>query len=273
MPGSYTAASDPSKRVFYNPAMNAAIAQQLLQLNRKFYADFGAQFSSTRQRIQPGVRKIIATFEKTENILDLGCGNGELARVLAQMGFQGNYTGLDFSLPLLKDAQLQSAEFPTKFLAADLTASDWANLIEPVAIKPVDSNPGQFSVVTAFAVLHHIPGMELREKILKTTHALLAPQGRLIHSNWQFLNSPKLKQRIQPWETIGLSAQDVDPQDYLLDWRAGGSGLRYVHSFSAGELTQLAANTGFREKETFLSDGEGGNLGLYQVWERYENKG
>ena len=244
--------------------MNAATAQQLLELNRKFYADFGAQFSSTRQRIQPGVRKIIAAFEKTENILDLGCGNGELARVLAQMGFQGTYTGLDFSLPLLQDAQIQPAQFPAKFLAADLTASDWANLIH---------DPGQFSVVTAFAVLHHIPGTELREKILSTVHNLLGQRARFIHSNWQFLNSPKLRQRIQPWETIGLSADDVDPQDYLLDWRAGGSGLRYVHSFSAGELTQLAANTGFREKETFLSDGEGGNLGLYQVLERYENKG
>ncbi len=59
----------------------------------------------------------------------------------------------------------------------------------------------------------------------------------------------------------------MDPGDYLLDWRRGGEGLRYVHHFSPEELAELAAETGFRVLETFWSDGEGGNLGLYQVWE------
>jgi hypothetical protein len=31
---------------------------------------------------------------------------------------------------------------------------------------------------------------------------------------------------------VGLSANDVDPGDYLLDWRSGGEGLRYIHHFS-----------------------------------------
>jgi hypothetical protein len=58
----------------------------------------------------------------------------------------------------------------------------------------------------------------------------------------------------------------VDAGDYLLDWRQGGSGLRYVHHFDEAELSALAATTGFRVLETFYSDGEGGRLGLYQVW-------
>jgi hypothetical protein len=66
--------------------MDAAVAQRLVELNRRFYADFGENFSATRQRIQPGVRKMIALLVGNEWMLDLGCGNGELARTLAQPG-------------------------------------------------------------------------------------------------------------------------------------------------------------------------------------------
>jgi hypothetical protein len=62
-------------------------------------------------------------------------------------------------------------------------------------------------------------------------------------------------------------AEEVDEGDYLLDWRAGGSGLRYVHHFSEAELKALAAASGFRVMETFHSDGRDHRLGLYQIWE------
>jgi hypothetical protein len=91
--------------------------------------------------------------------------------------------------------------------------------------------------------------------------------GRLYLSHWQFLSSPRLRARVLPWESAGISESDVDPGDYLLDWRQGGYALRYVHHFSEEELAVLAEETGFQARETFLSDGEGGVLGLYQVWE------
>jgi tRNA (uracil-5-)-methyltransferase TRM9 len=80
------------------------------------------------------------------------------------------------------------------------------------------------------------------------------------------LNSEKLKARIQPWEAAAISPSEVDAQDYLLDWRSGGTGLRYVHHFNENELQELAIATGFQIMETFYSDGETGNLGLYQLW-------
>ena len=87
-----------------------------------------------------------------------------------------------------------------------------------------------------------------------------------IHSNWQFLNSEKLKARIQPWATAAIQGSDVDAGDYLLDWRSGGEGVRYVHHFTESELAELAKLTGFRVQDTFYSDGESGDLGLYQIW-------
>ena len=246
--------------------MDPATAARLVELNREFYTRFGDSFSATRQRIQPGVRRVMETLHGNESILDLGCGNGWFARELAEHGHRGTYLGVDFSLPLLRDAETHSGEFSATFREVDL-----AKLSEYSEQLSADSNQSSgtdhWSLITAFAVLHHIPSRELRIGILKTVRQLLKPDGKFIHSNWQFLNSEKLKARIIPWGTGPTSGVQVDAGEYLLDWRSGGEGLRYVHHFSESELKELAEESGFRVSDTFYSDGETGNLGLYQVWQ------
>jgi SAM-dependent methyltransferase len=128
------------------------------------------------------------------------------------------------------------------------------------------SGTDHWSLITAFAALHHIPSTKLRLNLLRVVNQLLKQDGLFIHSNWQFLNSAKLKARIQPWERVRLSRSDVDDADYLLNWRSGGEGLRYVHHFDEDELEELARASNFQAINTFYSDGEGGKLGLYQVW-------
>ena len=240
--------------------MQPSTVQRLIELNRRFYTDFGEPFSATRGRIQPGVRRILVSLEGDETILDLGCGNGELARTLAQNVHRGAYMGLDFSLPLLTEADSVPEGFPAEFRKVDLTQlSAFSNQL---------SVPEGWSVITAFAALHHIPSQNLRLDILKTIHELLAPDGRFIHSNWQFLNSPRLRQRVRKWSEAGLTEADLDEGDYLLDWRSGGTGLRYVHHFGEEELAELAEASGFSVLETFYSDGKEGNLAIYQIWKK-----
>jgi tRNA (uracil-5-)-methyltransferase TRM9 len=236
--------------------VNPTTISHLLELNRQFYQTFALPFSSTRLRLQPGVRRILDSISPSANILDLGCGNGEFARQLAERQHKGTYTGLDFSAALLAQVG-QGLPSNFHFLQADLSSEDWD---APLVSKQVD-------LAVAFAVLHHLPGDELRLQVLRKVRILLSSGGRFIHSEWQFLNSPRLKGRIQPWESLGLSTADVDPGDYLLDWRQGGTGLRYVHHFSENELKQLAARAGFTIVESFLCDGENSRLGLYQTWQ------
>jgi 2-polyprenyl-3-methyl-5-hydroxy-6-metoxy-1,4-benzoquinol methylase len=238
--------------------MDSSTAERLIEINREFYTRFGESFSATRQRIQPGVRRVLGMLQGDEAILDLGCGNGELARALAERGHRGPYLGVDFSLPLLRAAESQPEGFPTNFMQADLT--------RPREIAELFLVNGNWDVVTAFAVLHHIPSAELRLDLLRVVHRLLKTDGMFVHSNWQFLNSERLKTRIQPWEAVSLARSDVETGDYLLDWRSGGQGLRYVHHFTEQELADHASSVGFDVVETFYSDGEGGRLGLYQIW-------
>lgn len=245
--------------------MKADIARSLIALNRKFYSDFGKPFSATRGRIQPGVRRVLDSLKGDETILDLGCGNGELARALAREGHRGAYLGLDFSLPLLADAE-SVLGFSAEFREVDLT--QLAVISNQIAITGYPFSGTRWSLITAFAVLHHIPSQRLRLDILKAIHELLASDGRFIHSNWQFLNSPRLRQRVREWNEAGLTEADVDDGDFLLDWRSGGTGLRYVRHFSEAELAGLAESSGFEIVETYHSDGKEGNLAIYQVWRK-----
>jgi SAM-dependent methyltransferase len=267
--------------------------ERLLALNREFYQSFAEPFSETRSRLQSGVLRALEALPPQASVLDLGCGNGELAAELKRRGHSGPYVGLDSSEPLLELARRQPVPPGWRFVQADLTAADWpapalAGLAAHLrmsssgrmqeglsahsggpgsdqAAQP--GHPGTFQQVFAFAVLHHIPGDELRTRLLRQVHALMAPGGRLTLSVWNFLASPRLRRRILPWREAGLAEGELDPGDYLLDWRRGGRGLRYVHHFTEPELDGLAAATGFGVADGYLSDGESGVLGRYQVWE------
>lgn len=265
----------------YNTLVEQFVIDRLIDLNHQFYQTFALQFSMTRRRIQPGIRRVIEQLPQELHVLDLGCGNGTFFRELERRGHTGLYVGLDFSRDLLTEAQ--TPEQPNRwassvqdgiddqpisaahclhsiFFQVDLATRGWSDAIYGAP----------FTLACAFAVLHHIPGEDLRRGLLREVHQLLVPGGRFIHSEWQFLKSPRFQARIQPWEVFGLNESQVEPGDYLLDWRYGEQGYRYVHYFEMDELAALADMTGFRVVDSYQSDGEGSRLGLYQVWERLD---
>lgn len=248
--------------------MNATTSQKLIEINRIFYKDHADSFSSTRERLQPGVLSIVTNIPPDISILDLGCGNGEFLHHLEKIRFHGSYTGMDFSSELLdfsrgKNSEIKNISFD--YIQMDLNTDLWSSGL-PAA---------SFGLVTCFATLHHFPGRETHINFLNQIHRVLKPEGRVYISVWQFMNSERLAKRILPWETIGLSALDVDPGDYLLDWRADNmttqTGLRYVHLFSEAELCDLTQEAGFTIISQFYSDGRNGNLALYQEWEKTNN--
>lgn len=246
--------------------MESQISQKLIELNHQFYQTFSASFSSTRFSVQPGVKKIINEYIQTAkdgfpcSILDIGCGNGELARYLGKINFCGKYIGLDSSASLLSYCERipRASMVQRDFLVRDITETDWVE----------DFPTSTFDLIVSFAVLHHIPGCDLRINILRSIRNLISANGLFIHSQWQFVNSPKLVKRIIPWNTIGLSPSQLEPGDSLLDWRAeaGRNGYRYVHLFTEKELARYAEETGFEIIDSYHSDGKEGNLALYQVW-------
>lgn len=250
--------------------MKNSLIQTLIDLNDRFYTEFGASFASTRRRVQPGVLKVLEDWVKDGNWLDLGCGSGALGGIWAERGIRGLYEGLDFSPVLIAGAQAHAGQLPCKtgqqirYAQANLGTEGWAHAC---------SLPG-YDGVLMFAALHHLPGSQMRQRLLRQIAALLPPDGLFIHSEWQFQRSPKLMARVQDWHLAGIDPSELEPGDTLLDWRqgeatqAGKPGLRYVHLFSPEELANLAAQTGFKILQEFDSDGASGDLSLYQIWQR-----
>jgi len=241
--------------------MDERVRQQLLALNRSFYDRFAASFAATRFGPQPGYGRIIHYFPALCQVLDLGCGNGRFAAFLDQHLEQVVYVGLDGSPRLIELARQRAAglqHVEARFQVADLAAPGWE------AGLPA----GAFDVVVALAVLHHIPGAEHRATLVRTAATRLKPGGHLILSNWRFLHNPRMRRKIVPWETVGLSGDDVESGDYLLDWKRDGVGYRYVHQLDEAEVEALAAAAGLEVVEQFHADGREGDLSLYSVLRR-----
>lgn len=246
--------------------MDQALQEQLFQINREFYAHHADSFSATRGRVQPGVQALLPAILRSHSVLDVGCGNGTLSRALASAGFAGRYLGVDLSFGLLASAQAllgtpQSGSYDFKI--ADLAEPDWDQSFS------VDS----LDCLVSFATLHHLPGAETQNRTAHAFARLIAPDGQVAVSVWQWQNSPRLRQRVVPWDKVGIDPLEVDEGDVLLDWRANEQvGLRYVHTFTAESLQALAESAGFKVVKSFYSDGHSGNLALYQVWHLNENR-
>jgi tRNA (uracil-5-)-methyltransferase TRM9 len=248
--------------------MKPEIIFRLQSINQEFYQTFSQSFASTRKRIQPGIRKILQEIPKLGSWLDIGCGSGTLAAEWMRQERQGLYLGIDFSPNLIAEAQKAIFEIhpseglEVQFAAADITCNGWQNPYTEIS----------WDGAICFAVLHHIPGAEQRQKLCAAIAKLLGKNKRLYLSVWQVRNSPRLVERIQPWETAGINQAELEGGDVLMDWRAENktekqsAGLRYVHLFSADELRSLAKFSGFEVIDSFYSDGKEGNLGLYQAW-------
>lgn len=241
--------------------MEPSVVRRLLDLNREFYRQVGPAFAATRGPRQPGLQRLLAYLPTAGSLLDVGCGNARLAEVLDQAGRCVQYVGIDASEPLLAAAQARTERLRcvrAALLQLDITEEGWPAAL-PIA---------QYDGIAALAVLHHLPGWAMRRRLMEAMAALLAPGGAVAVSTWQFMDSPRLRRRVVPWEAVGLTAAEVEPGDYLLDWRQGGYALRYCRLINEAELAALATEAGLGVQATFRADGAEGSLNLFAVLAR-----
>lgn len=267
--------------------VDAELVKRLLELNRKFYSRFSAEFSASRASERLNIEPFQKYLANEIHLLDAGCGNGRLAETLERAGYALDYVGVDASPELIALAEKQRGALKrirANFRVLDLTAPRWSESLRDAA---------PFDVIIALAVLHHIPSFELRGQVLREIHALLKPNGIFIMSNWQFLNNERLRKKIVPWEKLEignwkLEVGDGRPEtdsrqlitdnwslitddwgletgDYLLDWKRGGVGYRYVHLLDQAEVQRLAHASGFQVVEQFLADAD---LNLFGILTR-----
>ncbi len=113
----------------------------------------------------PSIVKLLE-LQGGELILDAGCGNGALSRLIHQRG--GEVLGVDFSSSLIKQAQERSPDIQYKHISL----TDTTSLLELSKSK-------QFDRVVCSMVLHDMPTVTPFFKSLRT---LLKPNGYFIFS-------------------------------------------------------------------------------------------
>lgn len=239
--------------------MDEAVRQQLLEINRNFYAAHAAAFAATRTGAQPGWERLLACFPPSCRVLDLGCGNGRFASFLDERLEQVAYVGLDGSAALIDLARQQTRHLRrtrAEFRCVDMAQTGWGQ------------GCGEFDAVVALAVLHHLPGFGHRADFLAEAARCLSPTAVLILSNWRFTHTERLRRKIVPWDRVHLSAADVEAGDFLLDWRRQGLGYRYAHQLDEAEIEGLASAAGLSVVAHFYADGREGDLSLYSLLQR-----
>lgn len=244
-------AQEAAKIAEANSLMIPEVAERLYKINRDFYRQFAASFAETRDQPQPGFIRLVPFLPMAKNdVLDIGCGEGRFGRFLSSQGALTSYSGLDFSTELLFRAE---NKVNGRYFIRDFSQSDWHNDLET------------YDVVACLATLQHIPGALRRVEFLSQMSELLKPDGRIFLSSWQFPSSSRQRRKIIPWEEIGLTTRDVEPDDFLMSWQRGGRGIRYVNYIDSSSLKTLSQGAGLTMEHTFRSDGKEGDLNLYAV--------
>jgi len=208
------------------------------------YYDFLGWGDFSRQAFRRLKRILAVVPHPVETILDLACGTGDLAVLLAQEGYQ--VTGVDLSEEMLRQARRKTGAGGVKFAQAD--------------IRRLALGEGFDLVCCFFDSLNHLTSKSDLLSAFKTARGHLRPHGR-------FIFDMITRRGLRVWEKLQIDREE----DYLLltEGKPNPAGDRikivieafvrkggdlYDHfrqiirerAYPQREVTQLLAKAGFR---------------------------
>jgi SAM-dependent methyltransferase len=192
--------------------------QEIKENLKSTYGAIAYEFDQTRKISWEEFNHFLAYTKHSGRTLDLGCGNGRLYEFLKQK--KVDYLGIDNNSQLLEIAK---KSFPdAKFQLDD--------------IMDLDLPEEAFDNIFMIASFHHIPGKNMRKKILADVHRSLKTDGILILSVWNLFQlkyiGPILRGILNCILHLGLKTAW---NDVWIKW--GNHPLkRYYHAFLPKEL-------------------------------------
>jgi ubiquinone/menaquinone biosynthesis C-methylase UbiE len=194
------------------------------------YDRIAEHFATTREYPWPEVDSFLSsTVDGTASTaLDLGCGNGRHAELLAAV--TDRVVGVDVSRGLLATARDRSRDrgFPVDLLQAD------------AATLPLATDA--FDVAVYVATLHHLRPRERRVTSLDELARVLAPTGRAL---------------VSAWSTAHDRFDAEEGFDTTVDWTLPGGETvpRYYHIYDPAEFRADLDASDLEPLDVYVSSG------------------
>ncbi|OYR45816.1 class I SAM-dependent methyltransferase [Halorubrum sp. Eb13] len=193
------------------------------------YDRIAAHFAKTREYAWPEVESFLEGRSATR-ALDVGCGNGRHAELLAARA--ESVVGIDLSRALLREAATRARERDFAD-ALDLVHGDAAAL--PIADDAV-------GLATYVATLHHLSPRAARVRSLDELARVLAPGGVAL---------------VSAWSTAHDRFDRTEGFDTTVDWTLPGGETvpRYYHVYAPDEFDADIDNSRLSVVESTVSSG------------------
>lgn len=273
--------------------MDNATAQNLIDLNTRFYAEHAASFSATRSAPWEGWRHVADIARErfgdapaSLRIFDLACGNLRFERFLAEqlphtslhVTAIDNCPALAVDTDQLSRVDYRSLDILTALLAEIGRGSDGAIMGTRTSALGTAFPHANCDLAVCFGFMHHVPGAALRQAVLEHLVDSIRPGGIVVISFWQFMNDGRIARKAarsldlalaQP-PFAGFSSSSLEEGDHFLGWQADDAAFRYCHHFSTAEIDRLAASVSplAAPIAAFSADGSNHSLNRYLVLQR-----
>lgn len=195
---------------------------------RAVYDRIAAHFAETRQHPWPDVAAFVERAPSATTALDVGCGNGRHAELLADRA--DRVLGVDLSRGVLGEARDRATD---RGFTVDLVQGDAAAL--PLRDGCVD-------LAVYVAAVHHLPDRSTRVASLDELARVLAPGGRGLVSAW----------------STEHDRFDADQGfDTTVDWTLpdGETVGRFYHIYAPGEFERDLARSALGVERTWVAAG------------------
>jgi cyclopropane fatty-acyl-phospholipid synthase-like methyltransferase len=215
--------------------------EQLINKTKADYNRIAALFSSKRELISSDLLKLKADIEKSNHILDFGCGNGRMSELIENQ----SYIGVDNSSEMIAIAKKR---YPQKKFT--LIKDEWL------------FSDDKFDLILCLSVVHHIP-KKFRAKLFKKFYHSLQQNGKLILSVWYFYTNKKylneiilnlFKKRNYRFNELLIPFKN-EKGEKIID--------RYICALTAYSLKKELKKIGFRILDSqIVQRGKGSNYNL-----------
>lgn len=212
--------------------MNKETQKNLLDIAKKNYEEIAEDFNKTRKKyLWPELLKLADAVKNGDSVFDAGCGNGRLLEAFKDKKI--SYVGVDSSEKLIKLAREKY-----QFLNYELRIKNYEFLIGDILnIKNVSDK--NFDYIFCIAVLHHVPGEDLRLKALENLKEKLADNGKIILTVWNLWSQKKFRKFIFKFAFLKLIGKNKMDFGDILFSGFNQMSQRYYHAFRMNELRKI----------------------------------